>query len=230
MKVKATIITALLAAYSAHSLHFYMDTSAEKCFVEELPKGTLVVGKYRIEQYSDKMSNYVENPSLGLQIMVEEVQTHVKQRLKNYKGASSGRFSFTSGESAQHTICFSTNNTGWFNHDLARVHLDLVIGSTGMEEENEGNGNGQIGGGKSGKVKQKLSEMTQRVRDINNQLVDIRREQQYQRIREAEFRNTSEMANSKAVHWTVIQIVVCAVMAVWQMRHLRTFFEKKKLV
>jgi p24 family protein alpha len=58
----------------------------------------------------------------------------------------------------------------------------------------------------------------------------IRREQQYQREREAEFRDTSESVNSRVIWWTIIQIIVLGVTGVWQMRHLKHFFQTKKLV
>lgn len=50
---------------------------------------------------------------------------------------------------------------------------------------------------------------------------DIRREQQYQREREADFRNLSEVLNSRAVWYSVAQIVVLVVTCAWQLRHLR---------
>lgn len=48
--------------------------------------------------------------------------------------------------------------------------------------------------------------------------------------REAEFRDQSESTNSRVVWWTIAQIVVLGVTCLWQMRHLKGFFEAKKLV
>ena len=55
-------------------------------------------------------------------------------------------------------------------------------------------------------------------------LEDIRREQQYQREREADFRNLSEVTNSRAVWYSVAQIVVLIVTCAWQLRHLKVRF------
>lgn len=52
-------------------------------------------------------------------------------------------------------------------------------------------------------------------------LEDIRREQQYQREREADFRDLSEVTNSRAVWYSVAQIVVLIVTCAWQLRHLK---------
>ena len=52
-------------------------------------------------------------------------------------------------------------------------------------------------------------------------LEDIRREQQYQREREADFRDLSEMLNGRAVWYSLAQILVLVVTCAWQLRHLR---------
>jgi len=41
-----TVAAALAATLPANALYFYMDGNAPKCFFEELPKDTLVVGAY----------------------------------------------------------------------------------------------------------------------------------------------------------------------------------------
>lgn len=69
-----------------------------------------------------------------------------------------------------------------------------------------------------------------KVRELNGRVQNIRREQQYQREREAEFRDTSELTNSRVVYWTVAQLVVLGVTAFWQLKHLQGFFISKKIV
>lgn len=66
-----------------------------------------------------------------------------------------------------------------------------------------------------------MSELSQKLRDLNLKLEDIQREQQYQREREAAFRDMSESTNSKAVWYTVAQIGVLIATCAWQMRHLK---------
>ena len=66
-----------------------------------------------------------------------------------------------------------------------------------------------------------VSEVAAKVRELNVKLEDIRREQQYQRERESDFRDLSEVTNSRAVWYSVAQIVVLIVTCVWQLRHLK---------
>lgn len=66
-----------------------------------------------------------------------------------------------------------------------------------------------------------MSEIAAKVRDLNQKLEDIRREQQYQREREADYRDLSETTNSRAVWYSIAQIVVLLVTCTWQLRHLK---------
>jgi len=69
-----------------------------------------------------------------------------------------------------------------------------------------------------------VSDVASKVRELNIKLEDIRREQQYQRERESDFRDLSEVTNSRAVWYSVAQIVVLIVTCVWQLRHLKVSF------
>ena len=66
-----------------------------------------------------------------------------------------------------------------------------------------------------------VSELAAKVRDLNQKLEEIRREQQYQREREANYRDLSEATNGRAVWYSIAQIVVLVTTCAWQLRHLR---------
>ena len=48
--------------------------------------------------------------------------------------------------------------------------------------------------------------------------------------REERFRSTSESTNKRVLWWSLAQTCILVVMGAWQMRHLKSFFEAKKLV
>jgi len=54
-----------------------------------------------------------------------------------------------------------------------------------------------------------------------------RRDFQY---REERFRQTSESTSQRVLWWAVAQTVILILTGIWQMRHLKGFFEAKKLV
>lgn len=66
-----------------------------------------------------------------------------------------------------------------------------------------------------------VSTLASKIRELNNKVADIQREQRYMREVEATFRNASESTNSKAVWWSIVQIGVLVGAAVWQMRYLK---------
>jgi hypothetical protein len=69
-----------------------------------------------------------------------------------------------------------------------------------------------------------------RLRDLKQRVEEIVREQKLIQQREADFRDKSEVVNGNVVWWTLIQLFVLGITCLWQMRHLKHFFEAKKLV
>ncbi|MCJ1451232.1 emp24p/erv25p- protein [Mycoblastus sanguinarius] len=204
------------------ALYFYLDgaSSNPKCFFEELPKDTLVVGHYTAVQHSPQTNTYTTNPDLSITVTVDEVFDN-DHRVVNTKGSYTGKFTFSAAEAGDHRICFTpTGHTtgGWLSssqgHGQVKLTLDLAIGETSAIESTD---------------KGKLADIVQKVRDLNMRLQDIRREQVFQREREAEFRDQSESTNARVVRWTLLQLIVLGVTCAWQLSHLRAFFIKQKL-
>jgi hypothetical protein len=201
----------LLLITTVNALHFYLDANEKRCFVEELPSDTVVEGHYRALEWADSTQQYTLNEELGIIVEVEEMETsHVVTKTR---GPSDGRFTFTSHESGDHSICVSTNYTSWWSSTHIKLYLDIVVGTTKPDIESD---------------RTHIGELSSKLRDLNQKLEEIRREQQYQREREADFRNLSENTNSKAVWYSVLQIGVLIATCTWQLRHLKRFFADKR--
>lgn len=209
-----------LLVLPARALYFYLDNHP-KCFFEELPKDTLVVGHYDAECYDANTRTYRANDALQIAITVDEVFDS-DHRIVNQRGSSKGALTFTAADSGDHRICFAPQNVPQRHGYLAngqqtggvRFYLDLAIGETSLIESAD---------------KGKIMDIVQRVKDLNGRLQDIRREQVFQREREAEFRDQSESTNARVVKWTLIQLVILGLTCTWQLSHLRAFFIKQKL-
>ncbi|EIN06044.1 hypothetical protein PUNSTDRAFT_90790 [Punctularia strigosozonata HHB-11173 SS5] len=205
----------LLFSSAVNALHFYLDANEKRCFIEELPTDTVVEGHYKALEWSDDEKKYFVNDKLNILVQVAEMDSG--HEVVRTNGPSEGRFTFTSHESGDHSICLSTNDpngSGWFSSTHIRMYLDVVVGSTKPDVDHD---------------RGHISELASKVRDLNQKLEDIRREQQYQREREADFRNLSEATNSKAVWYSLIQIIVLVATCFWQLTHLRRFFEDRKV-
>ncbi|KAK0514781.1 hypothetical protein JMJ35_003398 [Cladonia borealis] len=216
----AILLLAFNLSLPTQALYFYLDGgSTPKCFYEELPKDTLVVGHYTALQSHPQTNSFTTNPDLSILVTVDEVFDN-DHRVVNTKGSHTGKFTFSAADAGDHRICFTPSNTGggWFSGGqgtgTVKLTLDMAIGETSAIESTD---------------KGKMSEISQKVRDLNGRLQDIRREQVFQREREAEFRDQSESTNARVVRWTLLQLIVLGVTCAWQLSHLRAFFIKQKL-
>ncbi|TKA81848.1 hypothetical protein B0A49_01078 [Cryomyces minteri] len=199
-----SLLTILASLLPVDALYFYLDGTSQRCFFEELPKDTLVVGHYNAEQWNEQARSYTPNEYMGIFITVDEVFDN-DHRVVSQRGAHKGRFTFSAADSGDHKICFTPQNAGsasqgWLTGGLpaggVKLTLDLVIGETSAIESTD---------------KGKIQDIVSKVRDLNGRLQDIRREQVFQREREAEFRDQSESTNARVLS------------------HLRAFFIKQKL-
>jgi len=66
----------------ASCLYFYLEGSQTRCFLEDLPKDTLVLGtalssiilisgQFRAEEWNAESNQYVVNPNVGIKITVD---------------------------------------------------------------------------------------------------------------------------------------------------------------
>lgn len=214
MKLLLLVITFLLLTCRVESLHFILDGGEMKCFLEDLPAETTVIGNYKALQWSDQNNKYEDNAAANVQISVVTPSRH---DLVDQKGQSKGKFTFTTSDSGEYTICLMVVGSGsWFTHSKTKMHFDLLFGDV-LHDVTSG-------------TKTVVNDLSMRVRDLASRINAIFREQRYQREREAMFRNASEAINSKVIHWTICQVVILVITGFWQTRHLKQFFVEKKLL
>ena len=123
---------------------------------------------------------FTTNPDLSITVTVDEVFDS-DHRVVNTRGSHTGKFTFSAADAGEHRICFTpagASSGGWLSqgqgHGQVKLTLDLAIGETSAIESTD---------------KGKLSEIAQKVRDLNGRLQDIRREQVFQRVSFALFRS-----------------------------------------
>lgn len=198
-----------------HGLYFHIDEGERKCFIEEVPEETLIVGNYKCQLFDPNTGGFMpSSPGIGMHVEVRDPEDKI---ILSKVYSSEGRFSFTSHSPGEHSICLYSNSSKWFSGSQLRVHLDLQVGEHAIDYA-------------SIAQKEKLSDLEVRVKQLLSQTEQIAKEQNYQRYREERFRQTSESTNSRVLYWAVGQFVLLVGMGVWQMKHLKGFFEAKKLV
>ncbi|KAK7110507.1 transmembrane emp24 domain-containing protein eca-like isoform X2 [Littorina saxatilis] len=200
---------------TASALYFHIGETEKKCFIEEIPDETMVVGNYKVEIFDKNINDFV--PTVyGLGMLVE-IRDPDDKIVLSRTYAAEGRFTFTSHSAGEHIICLNSNSTAWLYAGQLRVHLDISVGEHAVDYQ-------QV------QAKDKLSELQLRIRQLLDQVEQITKEQNYQRYREERFRQTSESTNQRVLWWSIAQTLILLLTGFWQMQHLKSFFQAKKLV
>lgn len=179
------------------------------------------------------------SPGIGMHVEVRDPDDSI---ILSRVYSSDGKISFTSTSPGEHVICMYSNSTAWFSGSQLRVHLEIQAGEHAIDYAHVAQ-------------KEKMSELQLRIRQLLDQVDQITKEQNYQRVssassgdwfrfacvieyggcfvaqyREERFRQTSESTSQRVLWWSLAQTVILVGMGVWQMHHLKRFFEAKKLV
>ena len=214
---RVSIVYIFLSLTFSNALYFYMGETEKKCFIEEVPVETMITGKYRTQLWDPAKNDYLpSSPGIGMHVEVTDPDKGVVLS-KFY--ASEGRFAFTSHTPGEHSICLHTNSTAWtlFAGGRLRIHLDMLVGEHAQDYA-------EIA------ARDKLTHLQTRGKQLIDQVEQITKEQAYQRYREERFRETSLSTNQRVLWWAALQTVVLLATGFWQMRHMKGFFEAKKLV
>ena len=192
------------------AVHFYAKSGETKCFYEHLSRGNLLIGD--LDLYVEKDGLFEEDPESSLTITVDETFDN-DHRVLNQKNSHTGDVTFTALETGEHRFCF----TPFYSKKSAtlRVFIELEIGNVEALDS---------------KKKEDMNSLKGRVGQLTQRLSSIRKEQDAIREKEAEFRNQSESANSKIMTWSVFQLLILLGTCAFQLRYLKNFFVKQKVV
>ena len=213
----STVLGHILLVQQAAAFYFYHEGSERRCFLKELTQGSVFTGTYNVQLYDDDVKAYRPPQGSDLQVVIDVEETFDgDQRIVHQKSAASGVFTFNTEESGEHRICIQPQGSGgWLSKSRAKITLDMSVGSDSALDS---------------KKRSTIESLHGKVDLLGAKMADVKREQMLMRDREEQFRDMSEAVNSRAMWWTVIQIIVLAVTCTWQMKHLATFFVKQKVV
>jgi len=193
----------LASGWGAQAVQFEVTARTTKCVAEEIQNHVVVVGDYKIVHSDDahKLTVKVTSPYGN--------QLHYQEGVKN------GQFAFTTTESGNFMACFWLTNTA--PNAVVNVALDWKTGVAAKDWA-------------SIAKKDKLDGMELELRKLEEAVGSIHSEMLYLREREAEMRDLNELTNSRVAWFGIMSLLVCLGVAGWQLWHLKTFFERKKLL
>ena len=137
-------------------------------------------GSYKAEAYNSQTNTFSATADLAIQITVDETFDN-DHRVVSQTSTSSptlSKFTFSAADSGLHRLCFTPSGPGavsiggWFSGAAngmggVRLTLDMAIGATSKIESDD---------------KDKIEGIVGKVRELNGRLMDIRREQVFQRV------------------------------------------------
>ncbi|MCO5611567.1 hypothetical protein L7F22_065820 [Adiantum nelumboides] len=181
------------------------------------PRLMLLAGKFSFP--SDKHSFYGPDNLHVLSYMFyvnwEAVTSPYGTVLHNAEMVQSGKFGFTTSEAGIYMACFwlPASQTGLTLH----VELDWKVGVAAKDWDAVAKKD-RIEG-----IELELLKLQDAVDSIHETLL-------YMKEREKEMRNVNEYTNGRVAWYGITSLFVCLAVTGWQLWHLRSFFERKKLL
>lgn len=213
--ILSTLTLVFILIDLSQAVYFHIGETDKRCFIEEVPDETLVLINYKLQLHDPQTGGYMASaPGLAMHVDIRDPDDKIILS-KVYQ--AEGKVAITSHKPGEHVICIQSNSTKWFTGGQLRVNLDIKVGEHAMDY-------GDIAD------KEKYTQLQLRIRQLQDQVDQIAKDLQYQRFREEKFRALSESTSQRVFWWSIFQAVVVLGLAVWQCRHLKGFFEAKKLV
>ncbi|XP_047172706.1 transmembrane emp24 domain-containing protein p24delta7-like [Vigna umbellata] len=190
------------------SMMFELKSTHTKCISEDMKANTFSSGNY-----------HVINPN-SVGTVPDHHKITVRVHSPNGNGyhigdnVLYGEFAFTAAESGDYSACFSV-----VAHTTDTVTIDFVW-KTGVAAKDWNNGG----------RKNHIDEMEMELKKLNDAVTSIHDEMFYLRERETERQFLTDETNSKMFNYSFLSILVCLSVAGLQLWHLKTFFERKKLL
>jgi len=234
MQLYGVLFLALVCVSQA--LYVVMREGRIRCVYAEVPKDTLIAGDFISEPLASEemlggqdsrwnaqepvaaqtaVDLFSERP-FGIRVTVTSEHDPTNPIHSRAYGKS-GRFAVTSTIEGEYAICFVSNITSRKGPWNWKMTIDLHTGAGATDYEDLAK-------------KEHMDTIQIKVRKLLDRASGVRRELDYQKHREKDFRETSESTNARALWWSIFQIAIVVTTAAVQMRTLRQFFIKKKIV
>ncbi|NXP42961.1 TMED4 protein, partial [Leiothrix lutea] len=141
--LRAAVAALLLLSWSAHGLYFHIGETEKRCFIEEIPDETMVIGTggggTGREHREWREGEWERPPGIGERWccpgsdsvpVAVTLSPRCPQVVLSRQYGSEGRFTFTSHTPGEHQICLHSNSTrmALFAGGKLRVHLDIQVG------------------------------------------------------------------------------------------------------
>lgn len=203
------IVLGLWSSTGVDSFRFELESGHTKCIAEDIKSNSMTVGKY-----------HIVNPNEGHPLpdshkITIRVTSHNGNNYHYADNVDSGEFAFQTSEAGDYMACFTSN-----------AHKPPVTTNIDFEWKSGVAAKDWSNLAKKGSVEMmevELKKMYETVQSIHDEMF-------YLREREEEMQELNRSTHSKMAWLSFFSLFVCLSVAGLQLMHLKTFFEKKKLI
>ncbi|KAJ0717868.1 putative transmembrane emp24 domain-containing protein [Helianthus annuus] len=213
MKLQKLILSAALIitflSTTTHSVRFEIESGRTKCISEDIKTNSMTVGHYSVVNPNEGQS-LPESHKLTLRVTSVYGNSHHYADL-----VQSGQFSFQAVEGGDYLACFFAVD----HHPVIKfsVEFDWRSGVAAKDWSTLA---------KKGSV----DAMELELKKLEDTITFIHEEMFYLREREQEMQQLNNKTNSRMALLSFLSLCVCLSVAGLQVWHLKSFFEKKKLI
>ncbi|CAA7031206.1 unnamed protein product [Microthlaspi erraticum] len=191
------------------SMRYELQSGHTKCISEEIHANAMSVGKYSI------VKPHEDQPLPASHKIIVRVTSPQGTAYHEANGVDSGHFALTAAETGDYIACFSAE----YHEPQTTLTIDFDW-KTGIHTKDWSNV----------AKKSQVEMMEFEVKKLFDTVTSIHDEMFYLRDREEEMHQLNRSTNSKMAWLSLVSLGVCLSVAGLQFWHLKTFFEKKKLI
>ncbi|KAL1202618.1 Transmembrane emp24 domain-containing protein p24delta7 [Cardamine amara subsp. amara] len=191
------------------SMRYELLSGHTKCISEEIHENVMSVGKYSIVNPNE------DHPLPASHKITVRVTSPQGTAYHEADGVDSGQFSFTAVDTGDYITCFSAVDHK--PETMLIIDFDWRMGVHTRDWSNVAK-------------KSQVEMMEFEVKKLFETVNSIHEEMFYLRDREEEMQELNRSTNSKMAWLSFVSLGVCSSVAALQFWHLKTFFQKKKLI
>ncbi|MBA0566745.1 hypothetical protein Goklo_012186 [Gossypium klotzschianum] len=206
--IMVVVVVGILSSAS-QALRFELQSGHTKCISEDIKSNSMTVGKYHVVNPNEA---HPLPDSLKFAVRVTSPQGN---SLHTAEKVETGQFAFTAAEDGDYMACF------W-----AEDHSPQIIMTVDFDWRSGVQAKDWSNVAKKGQV----DVMELELKKLYDTVTSIHEEMFYLREREEEMQALNQATTSKMFWLSFLSLFLCLSVAGIQFWHLKTFFEKKKLI
>ncbi|XP_073133991.1 transmembrane emp24 domain-containing protein p24delta9-like [Henckelia pumila] len=208
-KMSLFLVLILGSCILAESIRFDLESGHTKCIAEDIKTNSMTVGKYHVVNPSE------DRPLPESHKITVRVTSSYGNSYHYSDHVHEGHFAFQATEAGDYMACFFAAD--YKPSTTITVDFDWKSGIAAKDWTNVA---------KKGSIESMELEL-QKMFDV---VQSIHEEMFFLREREKEMQELNVSTNSKMAWLSILSLFICLSVAGLQLWHLKTFFEKKKLI